>query len=105
MFSLRNQAGRMAFLLQLSAGTISQQDIEAIAVQESTPYKRVRPVMVKGKQYSSITEAANYTLVQRLKFWQPMDPADPGEAHRAVNRIHKEIVRKIETGVSGYQYL
>lgn len=105
MFSLRNQSGRMAFLLQLCAGTISRSDVEAITVQESTPYKRARPVEVGGRKYASITEAAGIELIWMRDLGLMKKNMKPIDHHRAINSIHKQIVRKIAAGASGYRYL
>ena len=106
MFSLRTQAGRMAFLLQLCAGTISRNDVEAIAVQESGRFNKRRPVMVDNIAYKSITEAAGVEVMfARTNGTIKYNTKIATEHHRAVNRMHKEIVRKIEAGVPGYQYL
>ena len=105
MFSLRNQSGRMAFLLQLCAGTIGRSDVEAIAIQESTPYKRARPVQVAGVKYESITEAASFRLMYARADGLVKKSMSDLERHRAINRFHKEIVRSIEAGHAGYRYL
>lgn len=96
----------MAFLLQLREGTVSQSDIEAIAIQESRPFNKKRPVMADFVSYESITDAAVVEVIcARQNGIIKLGNKTAAEYHRAVNRKHKEIVRKIEAGVPGFQYL
>lgn len=57
-FSLASTAGRVALLAGLTAGTVGRPEVEAAVLRdtEKRPYRK--PVVAKGKRYSSVTEAA-----------------------------------------------
>jgi hypothetical protein len=105
MFSLRSQTGRMAFLLQLCAGTLTRSDVEAVALQESESITRKRPVLAAGTGYSSITEAAGIDLICQRLDGKVNRTMNRHQHHLALQRIKRAIVREINKGSPGYRFL
>jgi hypothetical protein len=58
VFALTTVAGRVGLLAGITAGTVTYEEVEASVLRdtEKRPYRK--PVVAKGKRYSSVTRAA-----------------------------------------------
>lgn len=57
-FPLTAQAGRVALLLGVMDGTVTQAEVQAAVTQDVQPRPRVKPVMAMGTRYASVKQAA-----------------------------------------------
>ena len=82
---LTTQAGRTALFIGITAGTVTQAEIEKAVLldNEKRPYRK--PVVAYGKRFNSITEAANATF-----FGKPATVSQHKSAQAYIRRLCNE---------------
>ena len=72
-YPLAKSVNRVALLLNIHAGLITQEQLEEATVQDSVPRTRSKPIVAYGVRYESITAAARAMVMQRKTRWDKDD--------------------------------
>jgi hypothetical protein len=58
VFALTSVAGRVALLCGITAGTVTQKEVEAAVVMDTEKRPHRKPVVAEGMYFKSVTDAA-----------------------------------------------
>lgn len=70
-FPLTSVAGRTALLIGLTAGTVGRKELEAAVLLDNQPRPYLKPVVVEGIRFKSITAAALHLVKAERKLKRP----------------------------------